>query len=166
MENKGKENGVESQERRIFLKGLIAVLNCLIALALSIPGIGYVLTPVLRKDEQAWIKIGRVAELQARTFTKAIFRYISSSGYVRSEKSAFVWIKREANGEITAFSPVCTHMGCNVSWNGMKAQFECPCHGGEYDEQGIVIGGPPPKPLQRFLTMVENDVVYIKRKEA
>ncbi len=152
-------------ERRTFLKVLIMALNALITVALAVPGLGYILTPLFRKDEQTWVKVGRVEDSPQGSFTKAVFRYISASGYVREEKSAFVWMRQEEDGQLTAFSPKCTHMGCNVSWSGRNDRFECPCHGGMYDERGNVIDGPPPRPLQRFETKVENDSIFVKRTE-
>ena len=35
-------------------------------------------------------------------------------------------------------------------------RFICPCHGGVYDFQGEVAGGPPVRPLDRFYTRVEQ----------
>ena len=42
-------------------------------------------------------------------------------------------------------SSVCTHLGCNVKHVGRG--FACPCHGSEFDENGLVVHGPAPKPL-------------------
>jgi hypothetical protein len=39
--------------------------------------------------------------------------------------------------------------------------FICPCHGGVYDFSGKVIGGPPPRPLDRFQTRVQGGQVEI-----
>ena len=39
--------------------------------------------------------------------------------------------------------------------------FICPCHGGVYDFQGKVIGGPPVRPLDRFQTRVRDGQVQI-----
>jgi len=152
--------------RRRFLTGLIAGLNGLLALAISIPGLGYLLTPILRSEEQTWVKVGSVRDVQSRGFSKATFTYVTAAGYVRTEKRAFVWIRQEDNGIFTAFSPQCTHMGCNVSWNVSRDRFECPCHGGKYDDRGNVVDGPPPRPLERYLTKVEHGTIYIKRNEA
>lgn len=48
----------------------------------------------------------------------------------------------------TAFSLVCTHLGCTVErWdNGYK----CPCHGSRYDANGAVERGPARLPLRRL----------------
>ena len=40
-------------------------------------------------------------------------------------------------------------------------RFVCPCHGGVYDFQGKVVGGPPVRPLDRFETRVRGREVQI-----
>jgi len=53
---------------------------------------------------------------------------------------------RDSEGNLKAFSAVCTHAGCTVGYEG--GTIVCPCHGGEYSaETGEVIAGPPPAPL-------------------
>jgi Rieske Fe-S protein len=44
-------------------------------------------------------------------------------------------------------SALCTHLGCQVRWDGADKKFHCPCHGGVYDPSGQVLEGPPPRPL-------------------
>lgn len=45
-------------------------------------------------------------------------------------------------------SSVCTHLGCNVKRGGPG--FRCPCHGSQFDNNGQVVQGPAPKPLQWY----------------
>ncbi len=44
----------------------------------------------------------------------------------------------------------CAHLGCPVAYAPGSQGFICPCHGGAYDSRGLVIGGPPPRPLDRL----------------
>jgi cytochrome b6-f complex iron-sulfur subunit len=60
-----------------------------------------------------------------------------------------------------ALSAVCTHLGCIVQWQKDKQQFLCPCHAGQYTENGTVIGGPPPKPLPRLPFTVANGIITV-----
>jgi menaquinol-cytochrome c reductase iron-sulfur subunit len=39
--------------------------------------------------------------------------------------------------------------------------FLCPCHGGVYYNDGAVAAGPPPLPLHRYATRIENGEVKI-----
>lgn len=53
---------------------------------------------------------------------------------------------RDSEGNLKAFSAVCTHAGCTVGYEG--GVIYCPCHGGEYNpETGEVVAGPPPTGL-------------------
>ena len=60
-----------------------------------------------------------------------------------------------------AFSRICTHLGCLVKYDPEKQIFICPCHAGEFDLEGNVISGPPPKPLQKFAVKIEGDNLVI-----
>ena len=55
----------------------------------------------------------------------------------------------------------CMHLGCPVRWTQAAARFICPCHGGVYDFQGKVSGGPPVRPLDHFYTRVRNGQVEV-----
>ena len=57
---------------------------------------------------------------------------------------------RDADGTLHAVSPVCTHMGCLVGWNGAEATWDCPCHGSRFSADGEVIEGPATEPLERI----------------
>jgi glycine/D-amino acid oxidase-like deaminating enzyme/nitrite reductase/ring-hydroxylating ferredoxin subunit len=56
-------------------------------------------------------------------------------------------VYREESGAVHAVSPVCTHAGCLVHWNGAEKTWDCPCHGGRYTPDGEVLEGPPVKGL-------------------
>ena len=63
-------------------------------------------------------------------------------------------------GRLLGFSAVCSHLGCIVRWNHAKRRIECPCHGGRFDLQGRVSGGPPPAPLRAVaLRVLGNRIV-------
>jgi ubiquinol-cytochrome c reductase iron-sulfur subunit len=42
---------------------------------------------------------------------------------------------------------LCTHLGCIPNWVNSKQQFQCACHGGVFDTDGLVVTAPPPRPL-------------------
>lgn len=55
-------------------------------------------------------------------------------------------VAQPKDGDIVAFTAICTHKGCTVAPSG--AQLKCPCHGSVYDAfTGKNVSGPAPAPL-------------------
>jgi thiosulfate dehydrogenase (quinone) large subunit len=66
---------------------------------------------------------------------------------------------RDEEGNLAAFSAVCTHAGCTVGYEG--GVIVCPCHGGEYSaETGAVIAGPPPSGLEPKRVVETGGQIY------
>jgi glycine/D-amino acid oxidase-like deaminating enzyme/nitrite reductase/ring-hydroxylating ferredoxin subunit len=49
---------------------------------------------------------------------------------------------RDASGAVTAVSPNCTHLGCQLNWNRAEKSWDCPCHGSRFAPDGAVLEGP------------------------
>ena len=63
---------------------------------------------------------------------------------------------------LKAYSAVCTHFACIVQWNPEINQIACPCHAGYFDpEDGSVISGPPPTPLEPFNIEITDGDIYV-----
>ena len=65
------------------------------------------------------------------------------------------------NQRIYRLSNIYTHLGCRVRWINDQKQYFCPCHNAAFDKIGLVVSGPPPKPLDRYETKVEDNQLYI-----
>ncbi|MCD8554163.1 Rieske (2Fe-2S) protein [Seleniivibrio sp.] len=68
------------------------------------------------------------------------------------------------NGDITAMSLTCTHLGCTVALDGDR--FACPCHGSVFSLDGEVIKGPAVKKLTVFATDEKDGKVTVYRRSA
>ncbi len=66
------------------------------------------------------------------------------SGARISLEARRVCVVREGN-KVAAIATTCTHLGCIVGLS--ETGFACPCHGSRFDQDGVVTGGPAPKPL-------------------
>jgi cytochrome b6-f complex iron-sulfur subunit len=61
-----------------------------------------------------------------------------------------VIVVRTSETEFRAFSAVCTHLACIVEYSRARQQITCNCHNAQFNLQGQVVGGPPPRPLAPF----------------
>lgn len=61
-----------------------------------------------------------------------------------------VIVIRLSETDVRAFSAVCTHLACIVTYRKEKGLIWCYCHDGVYDLNGKNIGGPPPRPLAPY----------------
>ena len=65
---------------------------------------------------------------------------------------------RTATGEYRAYAQKCTHLTCPVYFAKERHRLECPCHDGGFDvENGNVLYGPPPRPLDKIDIEVRAD---------
>jgi len=64
-------------------------------------------------------------------------------------------------GEPKVLSALCTHEACTVTWEADRKRIVCPCHGGQYDQEGKVLEGPPPAPLIQLPVRVEDGKIYV-----
>lgn len=63
-------------------------------------------------------------------------------------------------GGFLAISAICPHLHCIVNWNEIIKKFECPCHGAKFSQNGEVLEGPPPRPLDLYkLQIVAGNLV-------
>ncbi len=147
--------------RRTFLARVVVALNALVAMVMATPAVGYLLSPLLKRRSNQWVAIGKASKFVAGIPQRMTFEYDDEAGYSveRTRRVAFVG---HSENELIVLSPVCTHMGCNVAFNGTTSLFECPCHGGKYDMSGRVVDGPPPEPLRRFQTRVRDGNLEIQ----
>lgn len=63
---------------------------------------------------------------------------------------------------IVAYSILCQHMGCPVSYEPALREFVCPCHQSRYDAErlGGIVQGVAMQPLPRVLLEVRNGAVW------
>lgn len=68
-----------------------------------------------------------------------------------------------SNSGIKAYSAVCTHFACIVMWDPETYQIACPCHDGFFNpEDGSVISGPPPSPLDQLNIDIIDGEIYVR----
>lgn len=68
---------------------------------------------------------------------------------------------RSGDGQLVAYSQVCTHLSCAVVYWKEETTLYCPCHRGQFDPaSGRPTAGPPQRRLPRIQLEVRGDDVY------
>jgi menaquinol-cytochrome c reductase iron-sulfur subunit len=151
--------------RRRFFQLVINASAGLIGLSLAVPLVGYLISPAFKRRKQQWVDVASAAELPSGVPKQLEYVATVQDGYLESKTEKAVWAVKQANGEVTVFSPMCTHLGCGYHWDGAGQQFKCPCHGSVYDLSGRVVGGPAPRPLDALPSKVEKGRLLVMYKE-
>lgn len=157
-ESKDKELG-----RRNFMKVAIAGIGGVIGAAFGLPAIPYIMGPALQQESDTWIQLGSISKVELNIPTLFKKTIETQTGWINTEEEISVYVLTSNGQDYVVMSNVCTHLGCRVRWIPEKDGFFCPCHNGVFSKDGNVVAGPPPRPLDRFESKVEDGVIFIKR---
>ena len=135
--------------RRSFLRGALG-------LSLAITGAG-VIFPVMG---YLWPPRGAAGSSGGRVLAGTTGDIPVGKGKVVSFQGKPVIVLNTQEG-VKAFSAICTHLGCIVTWREDGGFIYCPCHDGRFDINGQVISGPPPRPLDPVPVALEGDQIYL-----
>lgn len=143
-----------SVSRRGFLIGAIGVLSAAIGAVLGGSGLGYFISPALRKREESWVDVGRAADFKPGAPVRVEFVERRRDAWVTTERRSSAWVLTSDGKDFISYDPRCTHLGCPFRWDDEKKEFLCPCHTAVFGVDGRVVSGPPPRPLDRYQTKV------------
>jgi Rieske Fe-S protein len=162
---RGYFEGESMTRRNVFAVGGQAI-GGLAAAGIILPAVGFALAPIFKKPKETWQAIGPTGNFTPDTYKSVVITIVEGIGeagkttaYVR-QGTAEPPFNEDPNSYI-AISTRCAHLGCPVRFSEAAGNFICPCHGGVYDFEGKVIGGPPVRPLDRFQTRVTDGQVEI-----
>ncbi len=145
----------ELSRRELLVRGTGLGMG-LVGVMLSVPAVGFLLSPLFTKQRPAWVTVGPIDDVPVNQPTALFADVPVGSGYATPPVKRVVYVVKTTDGQVKALSNICTHMQCDVHWAPELSQFLCPCHGGLYDIDGRNVGGPPPQPLaqwkHRFVT--------------
>ena len=162
----GDSRDGEKLHRRRFLRWASALGAALSAAMVGIPSLAAFFTPgFARPRPKAWLKVADADKLDIGTPVKVDFVEEVNDAWVESRALRTVWLYTDDGESFTAFSGVCTHLGCSFALDTERDIYDCPCHHGLFDVRtGAVLGGPPPRPLDSLPVKVEEGGVYIQHQ--
>lgn len=81
--------------------------------------------------------------------TSSVTDLKKNEGKIVTERGAKVAAYRDETGNLYTVSPICSHLGCIVSWNNAEKSWDCPCHGARFNYEGEVVHGPAISNLEK-----------------
>ena len=154
----------ETVTRRRFMTGAANGAGAVAAAAFTLPVLGFAIAPIFHRQSFQWQPIGAPSDFPSDTYATKVVTIIEGIGeagkslaYVRARNPAIDTEPEDQYNQFIALSSRCMHLGCPVRYVFAAQRFICPCHGGVYDFRGMVAGGPPVRPLDRFYTRLNNE---------
>ena len=156
--------------RRRFLAGTLGWVSAAVAAALGIPAAAAVVWPSFRKTSHGWSPVARLGDPEPGQPDLSVegtpiltqFTSLVQDAYLRAEpRNTAIFVRNDGGGKFTVYDVRCTHLGCPVNYKDETSRYYSPCHGGVFDDEGRVLAGPPPRPLDRYEYKVEQGVLYV-----
>lgn len=158
----------ETMSRRRFMTATTHSAGVVAMAAITLPTLGLAVGPVFDEPAVSWQEVGPLSRFTPGTYVPTAITIEPGVGeagnsiaYIRKHNEAIDGPVKDRYDRVIAISSRCAHVGCPVRFVPASESFICPCHGGVYDFRGIRIGGPPPRPLDRFYTLVRKGQVLV-----
>jgi menaquinol-cytochrome c reductase iron-sulfur subunit len=158
----------ETVTRRRFMSGVTHGAGGVAAMAFTLPALGFAVGPLFSREPFNWQTVGTPADFTELTYATKVITVVQGIGnagntiaYMRKRNPAIDTEPEDQYNHYIALSSRCMHLGCPVRYVSAAERFICPCHGGVYDFRGMVVSGPPVRPLDRFYTRVHDGLVQV-----
>jgi Rieske Fe-S protein len=164
--------------RRGFLTSLAAVLTgAVVTLTPLFAGVMFALDPIRRSrqkfrgaDRDGFLFVTRLNELPedgspARfTITADL---IDAWNLFKNRTIGTVYLRliAGATNPVVAFTDVCPHLGCKITYQSSVKHFYCPCHASTFDLDGTKINKIPPRNMDSLDVKVVDGGVWVKYQD-
>ena len=157
--------------RRDFIKVTTGIVGGVIGAVVGLPAVAYLLDPAFKAGaKEGWVPVGNVADMEVGKPYPFSFTRVQVNGWERTSTSrgGFAIRRSEDPNDILILNSRCTHLACTVNWREDAQAFVCPCHDAQFSKEGAVLGGPPPRPLDRYdeFRLTDDGVLEIFFKES
>lgn len=158
-EDKGARPDVS---RRGFVGWAVGLGTAFVALSAGIP----LKTSLAKSSTSAkageFVEVADVASLTLGEPFGLTFVEKSQDAYNYALLPHAIYAVKKSDTEVTVYSPVCPHLGCQVFFDRQKKEFVCPCHGSVFSADGTKTAGPSPRNLDTLPSKVEKGKLMVQ----
>jgi menaquinol-cytochrome c reductase iron-sulfur subunit len=148
--------------RRGFVGWAVGLGTGFIALTVGIPVLASVGKGVGQAKPSDYVKIAEVSAIPTGEPYGISFVDTSQDAYLYAQVPHSVYALKKSDTDVTVYSPVCPHLGCQVFFDRQKKVYVCPCHASLFAEDGARISGPAPRGLDVLPSKIENGGLYVQ----
>lgn len=149
-------------DRRSLLSLFVNSMGVAMAGIMTVPVVLHSLTPILkRREAHDWRPLGPYQNYPIDKIVSVNVKISNELGSL-NYKAVYVW--RKHNENFVVYSRACTDLGCPLNFDPGSEWFFCPCHGGIFDKEGNRQAGPPQKPMWRYESRINNEILEIDLK--
>jgi len=139
--------------RRKFLNWFLSTTAGAFLVSVTYPLSRYLMPPEVEESTASTVTLS-IKPNDVKANSGQIFRFGSQPAI----------LVKDTNGELKAFSAVCTHLACIVQYRSDVNHIWCACHNGHFDLNGRNVEGPPPKPLEQFVVNVRAEQIVVNKR--
>lgn len=175
------EEEVAAYPRSTFLSAATLGLGGVIGGLITVPVLGFAVLPSFTNQKEQDVDLGPIENFPESEFVIATYMDDPEVGEV-TRRTMFIRNNGQLDGKpsFTALYSRCAHLGCPVQPNGpieegkkksygdhvelipvLAVGFGCPCHGGQYDNEGNRTAGPPVRALDRAEFTIRNGNLFL-----
>jgi Rieske Fe-S protein len=158
----------ETVTRRRFMSGVTHGAGGVAAMAFTLPALAFAVGPLFSREPFNWQTVGTPSDFTELTYATKVITVVQGIGnagntvaFMRKRNPAIDTEPEDQYNHYIALSSRCMHLGCPVRYVAAAERFICPCHGGVYDFRGMVVSGPPVRPLDRFYTRIHDGLIQV-----
>jgi Rieske Fe-S protein len=146
------------------LKVLTGGAGAVLTGAAVVPAAALMGEPGYEKSNNAgtWIRVASLESLETGRPTKAAVIGSRDDAWTRApdQRLGSVWLIRDSESAVRAFSTICPHLGCGIEHEG--DHFECPCHDTAFDLRGSRLSGPSPRGMDPLQVRIVEGWVQVR----
>lgn len=155
------EGDEQAINRRHFLAAGFWAVSGITTLLFGGAGSRFFIGAAFDPEPEQWVKVGEIADLPPGQVHRTNYVVRVFDAWREVEQKGLLYVFSDDGLQYSVLDAACTHLGCNVRWQETETRFVCPCHGGLFSREGQVVSGPPPAPLRRLESKIQNGMLMV-----
>jgi menaquinol-cytochrome c reductase iron-sulfur subunit len=148
--------------RRGFLGWAVGLGAGVVALTAGVPLVGAVVLPSEKATPGEYIPVADVSAIPVGEPYGTTFVETVKDAYNVTSVPHSIYVLKKSDTDITVYSPVCPHLGCQVYFDRAAKQYICPCHNSHFAEDGAYVSGPSPRGLDTLPSKIEKGQLLVQ----